>query len=373
MRLVVATNFDDSLPQQIHQYPVRYMYGSQTETLTGHGRASFILPKVDDERLKQHINVLHSYKIKFLYTMNTANLHGKEYDEKFHEELKKEIDKLVNFGVDGFIVALPFLIYFIKNEYPDIEVSASSFARITHIRKVEEYLKMGVNTIIMDEDTNRNFTLLEQASKLTKKYNADIEIITNNTCLWGCPYKLTHDQVTSYTSAKDGVKGIWYEYPVLFCATEVRNDFSNIIRMRWIRPEDLHYYEDIGIDRFKIAGRNKKTDWLVNVVKAYSDREYKGNLLDILSYVQGRATTSALRKINSSSDYEVLMKINVDNEAFPPNWLSYFKYNRCEEMSCDECRYCDKIANLVVKVDGEVPKDKIKPKINMIPRFGKNG
>lgn len=114
MRLVVATNFDDKLPEKIHQYPVKYMYGSQTETLTGHGRASFILPKVDDERLKEHINVLHSYNIKFLYTMNTANLHGKEYDEKFLSKLKGEINKLINFGVDGFIIALPFFTIFYK-------------------------------------------------------------------------------------------------------------------------------------------------------------------------------------------------------------------------------------------------------------------
>ncbi|BAB66621.1 peptidase U32 family protein [Sulfurisphaera tokodaii] len=376
MRLVVATNFDNDLIEKISKYPVKYIYGSQTETLTGHGRASFILPKVNDEKLKEHISVAHSYKIKFLYTMNTANLHGKEYDEHFLNKLKNEIEKLINFGVDGFIVALPFLIYFIRKEHPDIEVSVSSFARITNIRKVEEYLQMGANTVIMDEDTNRNFTLLEASAKLAKKYNADIEVITNNTCLWSCPYKLIHDQVTSYLSAKDGVKNVWFEYPVLFCATEVRNDFANIIRMRWIRPEDLHYYEEIGIDRFKIAGRNKKTDWLVNVVKAYSEREYKGNLLDILSYVQGRATTSALRRINESSNYEILMKVYVDNAQFPPNWLSYFKYNRCEERSCEECRYCDIIAEKVIKIDGKPffqQQEKFKPQIELIPRFVSHG
>ncbi|QIW24427.1 U32 family peptidase [Sulfolobus sp. S-194] len=376
MRLVVATNFDNVLIEKISKYPVKYVYGSQTETLTGHGRASFILPKVDDEKLKEHVSIAHSYKIKFLYTMNTANLHGKEYDKYFLGKLRNEIEKLINFGVDGFIVALPFLVYFIRKEHPDIEVSISSFARITNIRKVEEYLQMGANTIIMDEDTNRNFTLLEASAKLAKKYNADIEVITNNTCLWGCPYKLTHDQVTSYLSAKDGVKNVWFEYPVLFCATEVRNDFANIIRMRWIRPEDLRYYEEIGIDRFKIAGRNKKTDWLVNVVRAYSERKYEGNLLDILSYVQGRATTSALRRINDSSNYEILMKVYVDNTQFPTNWLSYFKYNRCEERSCEECRYCDIVAEKVIRIDGKPffqQQEKLKPPIELVPRFVDNG
>lgn len=145
--------------------------------------------------------------------------------------------------------------------------------------------------------------------------------------------------------------------------------------MRWIRPEDLHYYEEIGINRFKIAGRNKKTEWLVNVVKAYSERKYEGNLLDILSYVQGRATTSALRKISASDNYEILMKVYMDNGKFPTNWLNYFKYNKCEERSCEECKYCDMIEERVITIDGKPPTqlNNIKPPIDLIPRFRYHG
>ncbi|PVU68210.1 peptidase U32 [Sulfolobus sp. SCGC AB-777_G05] len=279
-------------------------------------------------------------------------------------------------GVDGFIVALPYLLFLIKSEHPDIEVSISSFARVNHIRKIEEYINLGANTIILDEDANRNFQLLESASKLARKHGVDLELIVNNTCLWGCPYKLTHDQVSSYLSASDGVKGVWFEYPILFCATEVRNDFANIIRMRWIRPEDLILYEELGIDRFKIAGRNKTTEWLVRAVKAYSERSYEGNLLDIVSYVQGRATITALRKIGHSQDYEILKKVYVNNKAFPQYWLRYFKYNRCEERSCEECKYCDTIAEMVVTIDdkriSELNLPKVKPPLQLIPKFGEN-
>jgi collagenase-like PrtC family protease len=376
MRLVVATNFDDNLIEQIRKYPVKYVFGSHTENITGHGRASFILPKVDDERLKNHIGVVHSANIKFLYTLNSANLRGKEYSERHVSEIRNEVEKLINMGVDGFIVALPYLLFLIKSEHPDIEVSISSFARVNHIRKIEEYINLGANTIILDEDANRNFQLLESASKLARKHGVDLELIVNNTCLWGCPYKLTHDQVSSYLSASDGVKGVWFEYPILFCATEVRNDFANIIRMRWIRPEDLIFYEELGIDRFKIAGRNKTTEWLVRAVQAYSERSYEGNLLDIVSYVQGRATTTALRKIGHSQDYEILKKVYVNNKAFPQYWLRYFKYNRCEERSCEECKYCDTIAEMVVTIDdkriSELNLPKVKPPLQLIPKFGEN-
>lgn len=46
MRLVVGTNFDDELIGKIRQYPVTHVFGSHTRTLTGHGRASFILRRL---------------------------------------------------------------------------------------------------------------------------------------------------------------------------------------------------------------------------------------------------------------------------------------------------------------------------------------
>ncbi|AWR98352.1 U32 family peptidase [Acidianus sulfidivorans JP7] len=375
MRLVVGTNFDDNLIEKIKEYPVKYIFGSHTRTITGHGRASFVLPQIDDERFKQHLDVAHSEKIKFLYTMNTASLNGKEYDEKFVKKVQEEVDYLVRTGVDGFIVAMPFLIKLIKKEYPDMEVSVSSFSRIYNIREVEEYVNLGANTIIMHEDDNRNFDLLQSVAKYGKSHNVDVEVLTNNSCLWGCPYRRSHDIVSSELSMIDGPKGVWFEYPILFCATDVRNDIANIIRMRWIRPEDLHHYEEIGIDRFKIAGRNKKTDWIVKVVKAYSERKYDGNLLDIVSYPQGRAVPKVLELLGEKdNEYEILTKVVVNNSEFPPNWLGYFKYNKCEIRSCEDCKYCDMIAEKVIKVNGkslnELKLKKIDTPIELIPRFG---
>jgi collagenase-like PrtC family protease len=374
MRLVVGTNFDDKLIDELKKYPVRYIFGSKTKTLTGHGRASFVLPQVDDKRLKEHIQIAHDAGIKFLYTMNTATLNGKEYSQKFLESLKKEIDNLVNLSVDGFIVAMPFLVHFIKNEYPDLEISISSFSRVYNIREFEEYVNIGADTIILHEDDNRNFSLLNSLLKYRNK--VDIELILNNSCLWGCPYRRTHDIISSVTSQSDSEVNVWFEYPILFCATDVRNDLANIIRMRWIRPEDLRHYEELGIDRFKIASRNKKTDWIVRAVKAYSQGRYEGNLLDIVSYPQGRAVPAVMKKINGPNDYDVLTQVYVDNTKFPPNWLSYFKYNSCETRSCEECRYCDIIAEKVITVQGkplsEISLPKIKPPIELIPRFSKD-
>ena len=375
MRLVVGTNFDDKLIDEASKYPVKYLYGSHKSTITGHGRVSFVVPDVDDERLKEHISYAHSKGIKFLYAMNSPSYGGIEYSDAFWERLKKEVEKLVNLGIDGVIVATPLLLEYFKNEHPELEVSISSFARISNIREFENYANLGADTIILHEDDNRNFRLLESVSKFAKERGVDVEIILNNSCLWGCAYRRHHDVETGELSRETAPKGVWFEYPLLFCATDVRNDFGNLIRMRWVRPEDLHYYERLGIDRFKIASRNKRTEWIVRAIKAYSERKYEGNLLDIVSYPQGRATPYALAKLGAkeAKEYEVLTKVYVDNTKFPPKWLEFFMTNPCETRSCEECRYCDVVAEKVITVDGkplsEVKLPKIKAPIHLIPRF----
>jgi len=47
-------------------------------------------------------------------------------------------------------------------------------------------------------------------------------------------------------------------------------------------PEDLHYYEKLGYETFKIVERNTPTQILLERVKAYSERRYDGNLLDLV-------------------------------------------------------------------------------------------
>jgi len=140
MRLVVGTNFDDKLIEEASRYPVKYLYGSHRATLTGHGRVSFVVPDVNDERLREHISLAHSKGIKFLYTMNSPSYGGLEYSDAFWNRLKAELEKLVNLGIDGVVVATPLLLEYVKKEHPELEVSISSFARISNIREVENYM-----------------------------------------------------------------------------------------------------------------------------------------------------------------------------------------------------------------------------------------
>ncbi len=53
------------------------------------------------------------------------------------------------------------------------------------------------------------------------------------------------------------------------------------LRSRWIRPEDLHYYNDIGIDYFKLSGRTGTTSYLTSIMEDYMRGSHEGSLLTL--------------------------------------------------------------------------------------------
>ena len=51
----------------------------------------------------------------------------------------------------------------------------------------------------------------------------------------------------------------------------------------WVRPEDVHHYEELCNKTgknltLKLTDRARTTDWLTEVVKAYAEKSYNGNL-----------------------------------------------------------------------------------------------
>ena len=176
-----------------------------------------------------------------------------------------------------------------------------------------------------------------------------------------------------------------FEYPILECGLEYVRDPSKIISGIFVRPEDLAVYEEVGVSRFKISGRNRSTDWLVKVANAYSRRSFPGNLAEILSLVQIKAPRSALREIRTSpSDPEVeafarafepLEDIRIENGAFPADFLRHIMAVDCERTTCSSCGYCRDVAEKVLRISG-VPPSKYHPPsdlpspVHLIPRFG---
>ena len=108
----------------------------------------------------------------------------------------------------------------------------------------------------------------------------------------------------------------------------------------FIRPEDVHFYEEIGVRNFKITGRTKPLGWLEMVLSSYWKHSHEGNLLQLLAtdpflgldqlfYVENKALDTFLMDFpfDKYDDEEEYCKKWVSNL-----FLSHQLYSTCENI-----------------------------------------
>ena len=379
MEIVLASNFDDRLVEETRTLPIESFFGGYPVTLTGGGRPPQILPEIDRDRFRAHVELVHRCSRRFFATLNSNDLGLKEYGPGYVDRLLRDVREMIDLGVDGFVVALPALIEAIRTEWPDIPVTVSTFARIRTVTQAEYFLRLGARTIILEE-ANRDFRLIRGLVRL----GAEVEILVNQSCLPSCPYR-GHHLNTSSLASQVGAPCPTFEYPLLECGLEYVRDPSKLVSGIFVRPEDLEVYEEVGVHRFKVSGRNRSTDWLVRCARAYAARSYPGDLADILSLVQVKGPLSALRRADRPADGEAartladafsgLADLSIDNRAFPPDFLRHISGVDCEHTTCDACGYCRSVAQRVMRVGGRPvgeysPPSGLPPAIRILPQFG---
>lgn len=380
MELVLATNFDDALVDRVTDSPVRTFFGGFPLSFTGAGRPPYILPEVDEEGFRRHLRSIHRTGREFYATLNSNDLGLREYTSGFLDRFVREVGGLLDLGVDGFVIAIPALMEAVHRAFPSVPLSVSSFARIRSVSQAEYFLRFGADTVILEE-SNRDFGLIRGLVRA----GARVEILVNQTCIHECPFRAHHLNTSSLCS-QSGRESLWFEFPILECGLEVLRDPQRLISSIWVRPEDLTVFEDVGVDRFKISGRNRTTDWLVRAVQAYAGREYAGNLLDILSFVQVKGPRAALAALAEDgiapetvgplrAAFAELEDVTIENGAFPPGFFRHITATDCANRSCDECGYCGAVAEKVVRIRGRAPSQYHPPThlpspVGLAERFG---
>ncbi len=355
MEIVLASNFDDRLVAETRDLPVSTFFGNYPRTLTGGGRPPTILPPVDAERFRRHLEAVHAAHRVFYATINSADLGLHEYRPGFAEAFLREVGDLLDLGVDGFVVALPLLIELLHREHPSVPISVSTFARVRTLNQAEYFRGLGAETIV-HEEANRDFALLRGLVR----HGHRVEVLVNQTCLSGCPFR-AHHLTTSSLAAQPETPCPAFEYPILECGVEYLRDPARLLSSILVRPEDLEVYEEVGVSRFKISGRNKPTDWLVRSARAYASRSYPGNLLDILSFVQVRGPRGFLASRAGASPevaafaeaFDALSGLSIDNSRIPKGFLRRIAATDCEHVSCAECGYCGGVAARAMQVRGQ--------------------
>jgi collagenase-like PrtC family protease len=381
MKFSVACNFDDALLEGLRGYPVYEIYGKLTSDYFGGGRPSFYLPEVDRRGLARFVERTHAHGIGFNYLLNASAMGNTEYTREGQRHLDELLEWIDGIGVDSVTVANVYFLRLVKQRHPRLKVRVSSHRFTDNARKVRFWVEQGADYIVVSEvNIHREFKVLRAMRQAAG--DVELQLIVNNWCRQDCAIAGNH-AVGLSAASQQGSRGFPLDYCSLVCNELRLREPVNYVRANWIRPEDLHLYEELGFHNFKIVERNTPTAILLDRVRSYAARRHEGNLLDLVqNYAYPAAKLGAAAKDAYSArrllKYFVkpravnLLKFRkvmafgrtasvlyprrgpnpvvVDNRALD-GFLERFRTEGCQERDCEGCRYCHEWAARAVHVD----------------------
>ncbi len=295
----------------------------------GSGRAANQIPDADLLDLKLFIEYAKHKNIGFNYTINATTLRNREFTPQGVSEIKDFLRDLYGAGVRSLTVALPSLIEIIKSTGYDFEIKASTLCQITNVNKAIAYKKKGIDRIVVDESINRDVRNLR---RIREEFGDHVELIINPICLKDCVYRMFHyNEITEDSvGCSNDVSVNYYEHR---CVLQRSSNISNMLRMCFVRPEDLRYYTNIGIHYFKLQGRHlvHKGD-AVRTVKAYFDESFDGDVMD-LAYL---------------FHWQNSFKIPFDNKKLDGFIEPFFTKDDFCKRDCKTCGYCEAFAKKII-------------------------
>lgn len=366
MKLSVPFNGQDDLMLQLKRYPeVREVYGKLASDFIGGGKNSFQIPFISRCRFAYNVKQAHKYGLEFNYLLNSSCLDNAEWTMAGQNKIMRLIDWLVGLKIDAVTVATPYLLELVKKRFPALKIYVSDLAYINSIERAKYWENLGAKRItLFNVDVNRNFCLLKNIRKNVK---CELKLILNVNCLSKCPYYLSHANLASHGSQSGHLlRGFVIDYCRISCRYQQIMNPVDFIRSTWIRPEDVSYYEEIGIDCFKIIDRGMTTQTIVDIIKAYAKRSYDGNLLDLFPD-PSRSIMFLKKNLFSKIKYFlrpftvnvfklrkfaglVTNAIYIDNRKLD-GFLEKIKDLDCDKLSCEECGYCYGIAKKAVRIN----------------------
>ena len=231
-------------------------------------------------------------------------------------------------GVDSVTTTSPFIASVIKKYYPHIKVRASVNMRITDVNSMA-YLEKYYDEFYIQRDFNRDFKHIKRMKKWADEHGKKLSILANSGCMKYCSGQIFHDNLVAHESENVQFKND-SDFKANICHDFYKSSENRhkLISNTWIRPEDLHLYEDL-VSTVKLATR--MTSRPIAVVRAYVNGMYLGNILDLL-------------EPNHSSQ---LGAAYLSNRKFPKDFAE--RMSNCTD-DCENCGYCKEVFDMVYTV-----------------------
>ncbi len=379
MNLSVACNWDKALIDGLSAYKeVEWVFAKLGTDKMGGGRAAFVIPRLSRQKAEDYIKYCHLKGIKFNYLYNAACLSAMEFSKAGRNRLIWELDWAIERAkVDAITVSTNYLFKLVRKRYPKVRVSIGIFMKMAEPERFKYFEDHGASEIVVGFNINRNFKVLEKFRRMIK--HTDLRLFVNNICLFNCPHMMYHPQVlTHFSQSHNRSCRSCVDYHTWTCNKIKLDRPEELLKSRWIRPEDIKIYEDIGFDRFKITDRSRATSWLLRTTEAYVKRSYDGDLNDILSLEIPGDEKNIQSDINKEFRKNLLQYCKsdrvwlkgsfgwgkygrpyIDNRKLN-GYLDFFKKFNCFFADCDVCGYCKKWSDKAISFKNEEAHQKLR-------------
>ncbi len=207
----------------------------------------------------------------------------------------------------------------VKRYFPSIEIRASVNMRIGSPDEFS-YVDGLFDSFYLRRDHQRDLAYVREVSDWAQENGKAMLLLANSGCLHSCPGQSFHDNMVAHDAEIDEMKNVdgWTPH-VCWNIYRKPENWPAILRSTWIRPEDIHHYEDV-VPMMKLATRMHSHPR--RVVEAYRNGRYDGNLLDLFEPSHGSALAPKI----------------IDNTRFPDDWFQ--QTSTCGHR-CHRCKYCD--------------------------------
>jgi len=258
-----------------------------------------------------------------------ANCYGGKAVSKYLENRVRSIIEYLGETTGGISIATttsPAIAHIIKKHFPEIEVRASVNMRIGTVKGMQ-YLSDLFDSFHIQRDYNRDFERIEELKEWTDSNGKKLIMLANSGCLKFCSGQTFHDNMVAHEIDIDETVNMseWNPH-TCWRLFKDRKNWVCLLQNTWIRPEDIHHYDKY-FDTVKLATRMHCRPAMV--IRAYAERKYYGNLLDLCEPGFGPAIAPWI----------------IDNSKFPPDWFE--KTSGCAG-KCHKCSYCESVLEKVL-------------------------
>ena len=269
----------------------------------------------DNENMQKAIDYAHSYGVKIYVTINTI------LKENEIEEAVRYVGYLYEIGADALIIQDLGLFKRIKEEYPDLELHASTQMTIHNGEAAIYFKEKGFHRLVLSREMT-----IDEIKHISKDLMIETEMFVHGAI---CVSYSGQCLMSSIIGGRSGNRGR--------CAQPCRMEYtlkgekSGEQKGHLLSPKDMCTIEDVkdiietGTHSLKIEGRMKRPEYVAGVVdnyrkavdkvlfkKKYNIQEGKGQLLQLFNR---SGFTNAYLKGNTGKD---MMSFNSPKNAGVP-------------------------------------------------------